>query len=46
MVQTQDEIDYTGMCDNVLVAMMYLFVLITTQNYPCIMMPAYRISHR
>ncbi len=40
---TQDEIDYTGMCDNVLVAMMYLFVLITTQNYPTIMMPVHTV---
>jgi hypothetical protein len=40
-----DEIDYTGMFDNVPTALLRLFVLLTTENFPGVMMPAYRVKH-
>eukprot|EP00047_Mylnosiga_fluctuans_P018913 m.76400 g.76400 ORF g.76400 m.76400 type:complete len:921 (+) comp7870_c1_seq1:54-2816(+) len=41
---SQDDVNYEGAFDDVLKGSLYLFILTTTQNFPAVMMPAYRQS--
>ena len=41
----RDELDFSGSFDHIGIALIRLFVLVTTENYPDVMMPAYRESN-
>lgn len=45
-VSGRDEVDFTGSFDHVGIGFIRLFVLVTTENYPDVMLPAYRENKR